>query len=86
MVRKLEENNLIKLEIILMIIKDLQILMNCQAESEVPFLKGQILRFGRKKLSRKNTKEQPRNQDIGMNFRCLNIVRQRFENDDFFET
>lgn len=66
MVRKLEENNPIKSGIILMVRKDLQILMNCQAASWISFLKGHILRI--EKTSRKNTKEQPRNQDIGMIF------------------
>lgn len=41
-----------------MLTKDLQILMNCQVESLVPFLKGYTLRT-EKKTSRKNTKEQP---------------------------
>lgn len=56
-----------------MLTKDLQILMNCQVESLVPFLKGYIPRT--EKTSRINTKEQPRNQDIGMLFQSLNIVR-----------
>lgn len=55
-----------------MLTKDLQILMNCQVESLVPFLKGYTLRTEKKKHQGKTQKN---NQDLGMLFQSLNIVR-----------
>lgn len=54
-----------------MLTKDLQILMNCQVESLVPFLKGYILRTEKKHQG----KTQKNNQDLGMLFQSLNIAR-----------